>query len=155
GWQPGATITGEDAATGDQFGGAIASGSGRLAVSLPRADHGLGKVAIFEGGPPSWTQAALLVTDVETMTSIAGREVACTQGEAAEFSCGSVDLLSFLPIQDIGGARGVEVNDIWGWTDPESGKEYALVGRVDGTAFVDISDPASPVYVGQLPMTPG
>jgi choice-of-anchor B domain-containing protein len=154
-WQHAAAIAGEGLNAGDQFGGAIAGAGDRLAVSLPRADHGLGKVAIFEGGPAAWTQAALLVGEAATMTSVAGGEVACAQGKAADFSCGSVDLLSFLSIQDIGGERGVELNDIWGWTDPESAKEYALVGRIDGTSFIDISNPSQPVYIGQLPMTTG
>ena len=34
-------------------------------------------------------------------------------------------------------------NDSWGWTDPEDGKEYALVGLSNGTAFIDISNPTS------------
>jgi choice-of-anchor B domain-containing protein len=48
----------------------------------------------------------------------------------------------------MGGGSG---NDIWGWTDPETGHEYALVGESTGTAFVDISNPGQPVYVGTLP----
>ncbi|MBT8255114.1 MAG: choice-of-anchor B family protein, partial [Bacteroidia bacterium] len=39
----------------------------------------------------------------------------------------------------------------WGWTDPQDGKEYALVGLEGATAFVDISDPVNPVYLGKLP----
>ena len=46
-------------------------------------------------------------------------------------------------------------NDIWGWTDPVTGVEYALLARVDGVAFFDLSDPESPSFVGMLPMTPG
>jgi choice-of-anchor B domain-containing protein len=42
-------------------------------------------------------------------------------------------------------------NDSWGWTDPQSGKEYALVGLSNGTAFIDISDPIDPQYLGKLP----
>ena len=38
---------------------------------------------------------------------------------------------------------------------PRTGKEYALLGRMDGTSFVDISDPANPVYLGDLPKTEG
>ena len=45
---------------------------------------------------------------------------------------------------------GIMVNDIWGWTDPLTGIEYALVGRMDGMAFISLEDPARPVYVGQL-----
>jgi choice-of-anchor B domain-containing protein len=40
---------------------------------------------------------------------------------------------------------------MWGWTDPDTNKEYALVGLSNGTAFVDISDPENPVRLGNLP----
>src|SRR6056297_1278558 len=65
----------------------------------------------------------------------------CVDGESdGQYSCSNIDLLakvSFdkLPVQPL--ANGVAFNDIWGWTDPQTGKEYALVGRVDGTSFVD------------------
>ena len=59
-------------------------------------------------------------------------------------------LLSFMPVQSIGGTRGVELSGIWGWTDPETGRECALVGPLDGAAFVDVTDPANPVYVGRI-----
>jgi choice-of-anchor B domain-containing protein len=72
----------------------------------------------------------------------------CEGGMAGLYPCRDVDLLSFLPHAEIGGGSG---NDIWGWTDPETGREYALVGRSTGTAFVDISNPSQPVYVGNLP----
>ena len=62
--------------------------------------------------------------------------------------CRDIDLMAFLPHGEIGGGSG---NDIWGWTDPLTGREYALVGRSTGTAFVDISNPSQPVYVGNLP----
>jgi choice-of-anchor B domain-containing protein len=74
----------------------------------------------------------------------------CANGTAAVFPCEGVDLLSFLPIEQMGGVAGIRLNDIWGWTDPVTGTEYALVGRMDGTAFVDLSDPREPRYVGTL-----
>ncbi len=75
-------------------------------------------------------------------------DVACTEGMAGPYPCRDIDLMAFLPHGDIGGGSG---NDIWGWTDPVTGREYALVGRSSGTAFVDISTPRRPVYVGNLP----
>jgi len=72
----------------------------------------------------------------------------CTNGFAGTFPCSGIDLLSFLPHNTIGGGMG---NDIWGWTDGLTGKEYALVGRTSGTSFVDISNPTAPVYLGNLP----
>ncbi len=73
--------------------------------------------------------------------AIVGGEVPCTDDRAAGFECSNVDVLSFLPVKDMGGTRGTRVNDIWGWTDPQTGREYAMVGRTDGLSFVDISDP--------------
>lgn len=72
----------------------------------------------------------------------------CVNGKAGTFPCQSVDLASFLPLASIGGGTG---NDVWGWTDPLTNKEYALMGRSNGTAFVDISDAEHPIYLGNLP----
>jgi choice-of-anchor B domain-containing protein len=74
--------------------------------------------------------------------------VACENGKAGPFPCKGVDLVSFLPLDAIGGGQA---NDIWGWEDPETGKEYALVGKTSGVAFVDISTPDAPRYLGDLP----
>ncbi len=73
---------------------------------------------------------------------------ACADGLAGAYPCYNVDLLSFLPLSAIGGGMG---NDIWGWTDPSTGHEYALMGRNSGTSIVDITDPAQPLYLGDLP----
>ena len=74
----------------------------------------------------------------------------CVDGMAGNtYPCSNVDLLAYMPRSTIGG--GKSTSDIWGWTDPQTGKEYALVGRSTGTAFVDISDPTHPLYLGDLP----
>ncbi|MCI0397259.1 MAG: choice-of-anchor B family protein [Chloroflexi bacterium] len=74
--------------------------------------------------------------------------VPCVSGSAGGYPCNNVDLLAFMPLANIGGGQG---NDIWGWTDPQTGKEYALMGRTSGSSFVDISDPENPIYLGNLP----
>ena len=80
----------------------------------------------------------------------------CANGFADVYPCENIDLLAFLPFVDIGGAsvqtRG---NDIWGWTGAGLSREFALVGRNDGTAFVEISDPYNPVFLGRLPTHTG
>ncbi|MBB5953911.1 choice-of-anchor B domain-containing protein [Saccharothrix tamanrassetensis] len=78
--------------------------------------------------------------------------VPCAGGKADIYPCKNVDLLSVLPLSAMGGGNG---NDVWGWTDPSSGKEYAIVGRTNGTAFVDVSTPTSPRYLGNLPSNGG
>ncbi len=76
----------------------------------------------------------------------------CVGGQADIYSCDGVDLLGHLNLSEIGGGDG---NDLWGWTDPVTGAEIALVGRTNGTAFVDVSDPENPVYLGNLPSHSG
>jgi choice-of-anchor B domain-containing protein len=77
-------------------------------------------------------------------------------GATAGFSSSpNVEFRSQMPLNTIGGTTGVLGNDIWGWTDPLDGKEYALFGRTDGTSFIDVTDPLNPVYLGNLPSENG
>ncbi|QNJ97331.1 choice-of-anchor B family protein [Constantimarinum furrinae] len=71
----------------------------------------------------------------------------CDNGMAGVFPCNNYDLIYRIGLDEFGASEG---NDIWGWTDPSSGKEYALMGLDNGTAFVDISNAANPVYLGKL-----
>lgn len=78
-----------------------------------------------------------------------GAAAPCVNGVAADtYPCQSVDLLAHLPLSQIGGGNGA---DIWGWTDSQTGREYALMTRSTGTSFVDITNPTTPVYLGNLP----
>ena len=73
----------------------------------------------------------------------------CVNGlSAGTYPCDGVDMLSRLSLADLGLSFG---NDSWGWTDPETGKDYALMGGTEGTTIVDISRPRFPDVVGQLP----
>ncbi|MGB5237162.1 MAG: choice-of-anchor B family protein [Flavobacteriaceae bacterium] len=72
----------------------------------------------------------------------------CTNGLAGQYPCDGFDLLARLSLSEMNAGSG---NDIWGWTDPNGGKEYALVGLDNGTAFVDITDTENLVYLGKLP----
>ena len=83
------------------------------------------------------------------------QRVPCQDGLAGAFPCQGVDLLGHLSIAQMGGGAETEGNDVWGWTDPETGKEYAIMGLTDGTAFIDASDPERPLYLGTLPTHTG
>lgn len=74
--------------------------------------------------------------------------IPCSDGMAGEFPCTDMDLYAHVPVADFGSPSG---NDIWGWTDPQSGKEYAIMGLRDGTGMVDVSDPANPIILGKIP----
>lgn len=76
----------------------------------------------------------------------------CDDGFTNGFPCENVNFYAQVSIPELSGqSSGVFLNDIWGWTDPETEKEYALVGLTNGMSFVDISDPINPVVVGRLP----
>ncbi len=72
-------------------------------------------------------------------------------GMADIYPCEKIDLLQRVHIDNMGGTTGDTGSDIWGWTDPTTGKEYALVAMSYATTFVDISDPKNPIYLGKLP----
>lgn len=64
------------------------------------------------------------------------------------YPCDNVHLQSFLPLSDMGGGSG---SDLWGWTDPDTDREYAIMTRTNGTSFIDITEPQAPIYLGDLP----
>ena len=139
----------------DQMGTALALGASAGVVGLPEDDFGMGTAVIIERQGDGWTRGVKVASEVALLDAITGGDVACEDGSADVFGCANVDIISFIPVDQIGGERGVEVNDMWGWTDPVTGTEWALVGRYDGTSFIDLSDPGSPRYVGDLPLTEG
>lgn len=99
-------------------------------------------------------QDAKTVADAGTGTAPAGKRASslCEAGRAGGYPCSNVNLVSFLPKSELGAAPGIGLNDAWGWVDPETGQRWALVGREDGTSFVEITDPSAPRYAGELPM---
>ncbi len=73
--------------------------------------------------------------------------VKCDNGYANQFPCKGLDLYSQLSLQDL---KSDFANDNWGWTDPIDDKEYVIQGLNDGTAFIDITDPVNPIFLGKL-----
>jgi len=76
-------------------------------------------------------------------------QIACENNFAGIYPCKQMDLLAHLTNAEIGG--GENTNDIWGWVSPITHREYALVGCNNGTAFLDITNPVAPIYLGILP----
>ena len=90
----------------------------------------------------------ILLSILIASCSILQAQTPCINGMAGEYPCNGYDLQVFIPCTDFGADNA---NDSWGWTDPDDGTEYALVGLDNGTAFLDISDPINPIYLGKLP----
>ena len=152
GWSLMARLSPDALRPGDDFGAAVALGHGRLVVGAPGAYGGLGRAAVFDladlEAPPAWLESG------ELLERVAGRTVPCAEGSAEGFDCESVDLVAFLPLSALGAEPGESVSDIWGWTDPDTGREYVLAGRTAGLAVLDITDASTPVFVGLMPANP-
>jgi choice-of-anchor B domain-containing protein len=144
-----------DAEVDRAFGGAVAMRGDIAAVGSAATAIGAGNALVLVRRDGEWTPATHLESPPESLPALTGPEVRCTAESAAGWDCHDVDLVSFLPVSAIGGVRGMRLNDLWGWTDSTTGREYIIIGRSDGTSFVDMSDAAHPRYLGDLPMTPG
>lgn len=71
----------------------------------------------------------------------------CVGGMAGELECQAVDLLSHFAFDDVS-AGPSSANDVWGFVDLNTGREYALTGYNIGTAVIDVTDPENPAEVG-------
>lgn len=72
----------------------------------------------------------------------------CVAGMVQGYPCSNVTLMSHLTVAQLGTSN---VSDNWGWQDPVSGIEYAILVASEGTVFVSLEDPDNPVVLGQLP----
>ena len=90
--------------------------------------------------------ATVLVGSPASAKKAAGT-IPCTGGAAGGYPCRGIDLQSYVPAADLGGAR---IADVWGWADPESKSEYALLGSTRGLLFLDVTNPNKPIYLGNL-----
>lgn len=73
----------------------------------------------------------------------------CENGFAGEYPCNDYDLLTYISLEDIGGPDTTGSN-CWGWIDPDTNVEYALMGTNKGITFIDITNPAKATIVGTL-----
>ncbi len=101
------------------------------------------------------------VSSYNRSQSTMGKKSPCVNGKVIDqdneisYSCNSLDMMAFISPSDLSGGTNTELNDIWGWTDSTTNKEYALVGLRIGTSFVDVTDPVNPIVIGILPTATG
>lgn len=139
-------------------GQAISVRGGVAAVAAPTINYGGGGVVIFErNASGNWVEQPLITPPIDELPAVTGGEKRCdSKGKVDMFDCASAELVSFLPPSKLThDGHYIQMNDIWGWTDSRTKKEWALVGRRDGSTFVDMSDPQRPVPVADLPLTEG
>tara|TARA_B110000503_G_scaffold136994_1_gene220398 strand:+ start:153 stop:1610 length:1458 start_codon:yes stop_codon:yes gene_type:complete len=90
------------------------------------------------------------------LSQIIVSQTPCEGGFAGEYPCNDYDLMSNLSVDILANTDGnPEGSDIWGWTDNTTGKEYAIAAMTNSTAFVDVTDPVNPVFLGRLDSNAG
>ncbi|MGB1374326.1 MAG: choice-of-anchor B family protein [Rhodothermales bacterium] len=137
------------------FGSAVVVGAEAGAIGMPGHDYGLGSAVVYEREGSSWNKIAAYNRPVADLPSLTDSPVECKDGEANEFACQNVDMVSFISLSDLRMNRGVRLNDVWGWSDEETGREYGLIGHMEAMVFVDVTDAANPMVLGELPRTDG
>ncbi|TDJ56287.1 MAG: choice-of-anchor B family protein [Gemmatimonadetes bacterium] len=155
-WSLHGAVAPDDLGPNAFFGGSVAATTDLVVVGALGTDIAQGTGYVYQqNASGEWALSAMLEDHADDMTAIIGSEVRCQDGTAGQFDCSDMDVLAFIPTGQLGAGRGVLLNDLWGWTDPETGREYAIVGRFDATVFIDITDPTNPVWLGELPMHEG
>jgi len=136
-----------------EFGTSLATNENLITVGAIGHDNYEGAIFPLHRTNEGIEIGEALFNHTSEIPSMTGETIECERGAAGIFPCAEVDMISFLTREEIGARRGIQVNDVWGWEDPQTGREYALVGRTDGTSFIDLTDPFHPVYLGDLPKT--
>lgn len=157
GWAQEAVLTADVTGLMGFMGNAVAAGDDFAIIGAPGSEFFEGIGFVFQRDDAgSWTETSSIVESAGGLEAIVGGEIPCgNDGTVGDFACQNVELVSFMPVREVGGRRGIMVSDVWGWTDPDTGREYAILGRFDGTSFVDVTNAENPRYLGNLPLTDG
>ena len=132
--------------------------------ATPRAD----RRTVITGVPPAFREQLMALgfdvvadakrLDPSTRQAIAAYEAVrtssgpanCANGKSGVHGCRRVDLLARVALDDMS-ARPSGANDIWGFKDLNTEREYALLGLREGLAVFDVTEPTVPFEVGFLP----
>ncbi len=113
------------------------------------AARGFSVIADRKGLSGDELRAAKLQLDGYAATQKSQPATPCVGGQAGSFSCDNVDLLAHVALEDFSTAP-TAANDIWGFVDLNTGREYAIVGLRNGTAVMDVTDTDDVFEVGAV-----
>src|SRR5687768_5901984 len=100
--------------------------------------------------------AARGIIDVSPAAALQATQAAansCVQGFAGQFPCRNVDFLAQIPLSRFS-TQPASAANVWGFVDLNENREYAVIGLRNGTAVIDVTDPANPREVGTVPGNP-
>ena len=88
-------------------------------------------------------QRVLVRGRTRAASSRSAAAAACTQGIAGQFPCRNLDFPVAGPLAQFS-SRPVSAANVWGFVDLNDNREYAVLGLRNGTAIVEVTDPANP-----------
>ncbi len=114
--------------------------------------------AVVRGADPRYVQT--LIAFGFTPVDASGRPIAreiqqaqaaapCTAGRAGAFPCWNIDYLAQVPLTGFS-TQPLSVANLWGFVDRDDGREYVIVGLRNGTAVIDVTDPANPREIATI-----
>ena len=90
------------------------------------------------------------LTSTQPINSTQSSQSPCIDGLAGNYPCNGFDLMGEIDVLTLSGSTAARGNDIWGWTDPSTQKEYAIAALTNSTAFIDVTDATNPIFLGRL-----
>eukprot|EP00666_Eupelagonemidae_sp_cell4sb_P010487 gene10487-21135_t len=67
---------------------------------------------------------------------------------AQSYPCEGIDMVSFVPVADMGDMGIVNGNDIWGWVD--GNREIAIHCLVNSVSFIDVTNAENPTVLAWM-----
>jgi choice-of-anchor B domain-containing protein len=86
----------------------------------------------------------------DALQATASAAETCIQGTAGQFPCRNVDFLAQIALNQFS-SRPTSAANVWGFVDLNDDREYAVVGLSNGTAVVEVTDPANPREIVTIP----
>lgn len=77
-----------------------------------------------------------------------GTEAQRSAADVRGFPSQNLTLLSWLPLAEFGSPS--TGSDCWGYTSPQSGREYAIFTHSEGTAFVEVTNPGDVQIIANI-----
>ena len=109
-----------------------------------RYRHAMAKQGFQWSADMASAQAGIVDTSVaEALQATQAAPAACEQGFAGQFPCRNVDFQAQIALNQFSTAPASAAN-LWGFVDLNDQREYAVMGLRNGTAVVEVTDPANP-----------
>jgi choice-of-anchor B domain-containing protein len=89
----------------------------------------------------------LIIFGILSIHELNARAMPCASGKSGVFACRSVEQQANIALDEFQ-SNPRAASNLWGYTDPDDGNEYAIIGLSNGTAVVQVTNPIKPRVVG-------